>query len=151
MKPLVSVVAALLAVGLLGACGDDAAGDDATGGDAGGLWTSDAVDGAAPDDTVPEDLVVVETDPAEVTAIDNTFRAENIQVGAGTEVVWSNRGRNDHNVLPAAGDDWGVEVEGFTPGDAYSHAFDEPGTYRYYCSLHGTPDAGMIGTVVVTD
>lgn len=85
-----------------------------------------------------------------VSAIDNTFRPETIEVAAGTEVVWTNDGRNDHNVLPVEGDDWGVEVDGFAPGDEYRHRFTEPGTYPYYCSLHGTTTKGMVGTVVVT-
>ena len=72
-------------------------------------------------------------------------------VDAGTEVVWTNDGRNDHNVLPvedSAG--WGVEADSFGPDAEYRHRFVEPGTYRYYCSLHGTTDKGMIGSIVVT-
>ena len=66
-------------------------------------------------------------------------------VAAGTEVVWENGGRNDHNVLPVDGDDWGVEADDFAPGDAYRHRFTEPGTYAYYCSLHGTTTAAWSG------
>jgi plastocyanin len=94
---------------------------------------------------------VITTDPAPVSALDNSFMPENIQVRAGTEVVWTNKGRNEHNALHVDGGDWGVEVDDFQPGDVYSHTFDEPGVYRYYCSIHGSTDAGMIGTVVVTD
>lgn len=96
--------------------------------------------------TVPPNGVVVD-----VRALDNTFRPEEIEISAGTEVRWENGGRNDHNVLPADDElDWGVESDDFTPGDEYSVVFDTPGTYPYYCSLHGTVDFGMIGTVVVT-
>jgi plastocyanin len=28
---------------------------------------------------------------------------------------------------------------------------DEPGDYAYYCSLHGTPTAGMIGGLRVVE
>jgi len=129
----------LVAAGTVAACGGD---DDSAGGD-GGLSTSDG--------SVPEDVVVIDTDPAEVTALDNSFRPENIEVAAGTEVVWTNKGRNEHNVLHVEGDEWGVEVDDFQPGAVYSHTFDEAGVYRYYCSIHGTTDAGMIGTIVVTD
>jgi plastocyanin len=72
-------------------------------------------------------------------------------VRPGTTVVWTNRGRNEHDVLPAEGDGWGVEVEDFQPGDVYRHAFDEPGTYHYYCSIHGTTTEGMVGAVVVAE
>ena len=37
----------------------------------------------------------------------------------------------------------------FHPGDIYGHVFTTPGTFAYYCSIHGTAKAGMIGTVVV--
>ncbi|HKA83216.1 MAG TPA: plastocyanin/azurin family copper-binding protein [Acidimicrobiales bacterium] len=137
-----SLLGLVLVAGSLAACGGD---DDSAGGD-GGLSTA----GGSSDDSVPEDVVVVDTDPAPVTVLDNSFRPENIEVAPGTEVVWTNKGRNEHNVLHVDGDDWGVEVDDFQPGATYSHTFDEPGVYRYYCSIHGTTDAGMIGTIVVS-
>jgi plastocyanin len=136
-----SLLGLVLVAGSFAACGDD----DSAGGD-GGLATSDGSSG----DSVPEDVVVIDSDPAGVTALDNSFRPENIEVAAGTEVVWTNKGRNEHNVLHVDGDDWGVEVDDFQPGASYSHTFDEAGVYRYYCSIHGTTDAGMIGTIVVS-
>lgn len=84
-----------------------------------------------------------------VIALDNIFRPELIVVSVGDEVLWENRGQNDHNALYVDGDDWGVEVESFGPGATYSHVFTEPGEYAYYCSIHGTTTFGMIGTVVV--
>jgi plastocyanin len=84
-----------------------------------------------------------------VTALDNTFRPDLIEIDVGDEVLWENRGLNDHDVLYVDGDDWGVEVEGFGPGAAYAHVFTEPGEYRYYCSIHGNEIVGMVGTVVV--
>ncbi len=87
---------------------------------------------------------------SEVTALDNSFRPAELTVAAGTTVEWENGGRNDHNVLPADTDEWGVEADAFAPGDRFSHRFTEPGTYAYYCSLHGTPTKGMVGTIVVT-
>lgn len=89
----------------------------------------------------------------EVRSLDNTFRLETIQIEAGTEVLWINGGRNEHNVLPvdevAAFAGFRVEREDFTPGDRYSYVFDTPGVFPYYCSIHGTQNAGMIGTVIV--
>jgi plastocyanin len=84
-----------------------------------------------------------------VDAIDNTFRPETIRIEAGTEVAWTNKGRSDHDVVPAEGDDWGVEPDRFAPGARYAHTFTETGTYEYYCSLHGTKTAGMIGSIEV--
>lgn len=97
-----------------------------------------------------EPVTLVEGVSIDVQAIDNTFRPEEVEVAAGTEVVWANDGRNEHNVLPVEGEGWGVEADAFAPGDEYSHRFTEPGTYGYYCSLHGTTTKGMVGTVVVT-
>ena len=86
-----------------------------------------------------------------VMARDNTFAPDVIEVAPGTEVVWENRGRNDHDVISIDGSSWGVAEIDFPPGAAYSHVFDEPGTYDYVCTLHGTERMiGMVGTVVVT-
>jgi large repetitive protein len=84
-----------------------------------------------------------------VNVIDNTFDAENVQVAPGTRVVWTNNGRQDHDIVPAEENGWGVEPADFEPDAVYEHTFDEPGTYRYYCTLHGTAQAGMTGAVVV--
>ena len=97
-----------------------------------------------------DDVTLVEGVEEPVQAIDNSFRPEELEVAAGTEVVWDNGGRNDHNVLPVEGDAWGVEAADFEPGATYRHRFTEPGTYAYYCSLHGTTTKGMVGSIVVT-
>ncbi|HET6950452.1 MAG TPA: plastocyanin/azurin family copper-binding protein, partial [Acidimicrobiales bacterium] len=110
-----------------------------------GLFAAGSGDGA----DVPADVVKVDGTQVAVTALDNTFRIENIQVVPGTTVTWSNKGRNEHNILPVTGDGWGVEVADFQPGAVYANTFDTPGVYRYYCSIHGTTDTGMVGTVVV--
>jgi plastocyanin len=104
---------------------------------------------ACGDDEEPVDLVEGVT--VEVQAVDNTFRPEAIEVAAGTEVVWTNEGRTDHDIRMVDGDDFGVSREDFTPGDEYSFRFTEPGTYAYYCTLHGTESAGMTGSVEVTE
>jgi plastocyanin len=89
-----------------------------------------------------------------VQAIDNSFRPDPLEVVAGAEVVFENRGRNDHNVLPKGDPSaaaWGVQKEQFAPGDSYAFVFGAPGTYAYYCSIHGTDEIGMVGTVVVAE
>ena len=114
------------------------------------VQTDDQTDDEAAPETVPPNGEVVE-----VRSLDNTFRAATVEIEAGTEILWINGGRNEHNVLPtddvaAAVADFGVERGAFTPGDEYAHVFDTPGVYPYYCSIHGTQDAGMIGTIIVT-
>lgn len=86
----------------------------------------------------------------QVRSLDNTFRVADIEIVAGTEVWWTNNGRNDHNVLPVdETQDWGIDTEDFTPGDEYRRVFGVPGTYLYYCSIHGTTTVGMVGSVTV--
>jgi plastocyanin len=84
-----------------------------------------------------------------VQSIDNTFRPDRIEIAPGTEVVWVNRGRNEHDISSESG--FGVTAADFQPGDEYRHVFTEPGEYPYHCTIHGTPTIGMIGTIVVTD
>ncbi len=106
-----------------------------------------ATAGCGDDSDAKPDLVDA---TSEVGTLDNSFRPAELTVEAGTTVVWENGGRNAHNVLPVEGEDWGVQAEEFAPGATFSHRFTEPGTYPYYCSLHGTTTKGMVGTVTVT-
>jgi len=86
-----------------------------------------------------------------VRSLDNSFRTEVTEVVVGTEIWWTNDGRNEHDVLPVdPTQEWGAERDVFQPGDEYRHTFLEPGTYEYYCSIHGNEVAGMVGTIVVT-
>jgi plastocyanin len=97
-----------------------------------------------------QDFTLVEGESVRVSAIDNFFLAETVIVRAGTEVLWTNDGRNDHDVVPVDSEGWGIALSEFPPGANYRHRFVEPGTFRYYCSIHGTAERGMIGTIEVT-
>jgi plastocyanin len=102
------------------------------------------------DDVGLEDVKVIDGSEADVTVLDNTFNDENIQVAQGTKVVWTNDGRQNHDIVPVDDSvEFGIDPGDFQPDGVYEYTFDKPGTYRYYCSLHGTEDAGMIGAVVV--
>jgi len=84
-----------------------------------------------------------------VSVRDNVFEAKTINVTPGTVVRWVNDGRNRHNVKPDEGLEFGSR--NLVTGQSYAFQFDEPGTYGYYCSLHGSPGKGQFGTVVVGD
>jgi plastocyanin len=149
-----TVAVAALAVALLAACGGSGSGSgdglssgsgESSAGQSGGSGQS----GHAEAGTVPDDVVAVDADPAEITALDNTFDERAIRVRAGTTVRWTNHGHQDHDIVPAEGDDWGVDAGDFGPGTTYEHRFDRPGTYNYYCTIHGTAARGMVGVVVV--
>lgn len=101
-----------------------------------------------------------------IQVLDNSYRPSEYEIKAGTEVVFENRGRNDHNILPESIKDdagltallasdmspasWGIESSAFTPGDSFTHLFNVPGVYKFYCSIHGAPGAGMYGTLTVS-
>ena len=101
-----------------------------------------------------------------IQVLDNSYRPSEYEIKAGTEVVFENRGRNDHNILPESINDdagltallasdmsptaWGVPSTAFTPGDSFTHLFNVPGVYKFYCSIHGAPGAGMYGTLTVS-
>jgi plastocyanin len=78
---------------------------------------------------------------------DDTFVPKRVNVEPGTVVRWTNKGRNEHNVTSDEGSE--LESRNLTTGQSYSFTFDDPGTYGYYCSLHGAPGKGQFGTVVV--
>jgi plastocyanin len=138
---------AIVAAATLSACGSD--GPDADTASDTTESVSDATGAvAAPTDEATEPAAPGET--VEVKALDNTFVEDSVEVAAGTEVVWRNGGRNDHDIVPVADDEsWGVGIEAFHPGDEYSYTFTEPGEYAYFCTIHGTTDVGMTGTIVV--
>jgi plastocyanin len=87
---------------------------------------------------IPEHAGTPVSDPV-IEVDDNVFRPDTVTVVAGTEVTWDWVGRIAHNVV-GDGFDSGVFVEG-----SFAHAFDEPGTYPYVCTLH----PGMDGEVLV--
>ncbi len=92
-------------------------------------------------------------DAVHIKVLDNTFTPEMVTVTVGQPVIWENRGRNAHDILPVDESlgSWGVaDKTKFEPKDTFETTFTKPGIYSYYCSLHGTSKAGMVGTIIVT-
>jgi plastocyanin/glucose/arabinose dehydrogenase len=75
------------------------------------------------------------------------FVPQSITVATGTTVTWTNTDLIQHTVT---WDDRSVDSGLLSEGQTFSHTFDQPGTYGYFCIPHGSPGAGMFGTVVVT-
>ena len=122
-----------------------------------------AATGCGPD---PSDDPTLSQSPAEVTtaadvvetgvvvripAIDNNFRPEDSIAKVGDTVTFVNKGKNDHNVLPKTGTEWGTDIDGLKPTESYSYVFSKPGVYPFYCSIHGTSKVGMVGTITVSE
>lgn len=81
---------------------------------------------------------------AVTVAIENfTFEPAHLTVPAGTVVTWVNEDDEPHLVL---GDDRGFASPLLDTEDRFSLAFEQPGSYRYFCQLH----PHMQGTVEVT-
>jgi plastocyanin len=85
---------------------------------------------------------------AAVNVSNNSFSPATVTISSGGTVTWSWTG-NGHNVV---GDN-GIPARSGPLADApttYAFKFDTPGTYRYYCEVHGQKNGvGMSGTVVV--
>lgn len=147
------VVTSLSILATLAACGGG--GSDATEVSP----SASAADVAAPDVVTPNGTTV------EVQVLDNSYRPIDLVIEAGTEVSFVNKGRNEHNILPdavandaeleellatdASATSWGVASTDLPPGATFTHVFLEPGTYAYYCSIHGVAGKGMYGVVIV--
>lgn len=77
------------------------------------------------------------------------FQPDPITVEAGTEITWTNFDETVHTVTAGTREKPGDEYDGqLAESDGeFSQAFDKPGTYDYFCTIHSGP--GMTGQVIV--
>ena len=104
--------------------------------------------------TVPESEWVDETGKGSITITvkDNTYTPKYVKVSSGTKIVFDNKGRTPHNVIPSIDDQFeAIPVDDLQPAEQATLVLDDPGEYPYYCSLHGTKTKGMIGGITVVD
>ena len=88
-----------------------------------------------------------------VASVDNSFEPQTVSVVVGQSVIWTNTGRNRHDVkVKKVPTDFGIDQDAFVPlTGTYTYAFSKPGSFVYYCSIHGTAKGkGMAGTIVVS-
>lgn len=103
----------------------------------------------APAATQEASFVTATSSEVPVAINDNVFTPNRIMIRAGTTVVWQHQGQQDHTVTA---DDGSFTSEEVTNGATFKQTFDTPGSYLYYCELHGnTGGEGMAGVIVVTD
>jgi plastocyanin len=85
----------------------------------------------------------------QVDMVDFTYEPVTVTVSAGTSIIFFNAGEIDHS---ATADDAAWDTGVYSTGEEAAITFDTPGTFPYYCVLHGTPGGnGMAGTVIVTE
>ena len=82
---------------------------------------------------------------------DFVFSEETVTIKAGTSVRWTNSDIASHTVTA---DDASFDSGDIAPGSAWTHSFDEPGTYRYHCTPHSAQNeagewGGMVATLIV--
>jgi plastocyanin len=86
---------------------------------------------------------------AAVTVANNSFTPAALTVATGTTVVWTwAANATTHTVTPAASEPTGSGPPASAP-KTYQFTFNNPGTFVYYCTVHGSPTAGMRGTITV--
>jgi plastocyanin len=86
-----------------------------------------------------------------VDVTDNNFRPQDVTVTKGSTITWTNQGRAEHNIVAFGPTPFHVDTKSFPPGSSYSWVADATGTFRYYCSIHGTATAAMYGSVTVVE
>lgn len=84
-----------------------------------------------------------------ISSVDNNFRPQDVTVTKGSTVVWTNDGRAEHNIVAFGPTPFHIDTKSFPPGATYTWEATELGTFRYFCSIHGTATAGMYGSVTV--
>ena len=145
MRRLTMILAALTL--LVAACGDD---DDATAAPADGDDTVEVTVEEAGDDEAADDADDGggSGGEAETVAIsDFSFQPGTTEVAAGTTVSWTNEDGVPHTVTAGAPDAVGDAFdEAVDAGGAVEVAFDEAGTFAYFCAIHPT----MTGQIVVS-
>jgi plastocyanin len=87
----------------------------------------------------------------DVVIENNTFKFEpdKLKIKIGDSVRWHNKDENKHVLASVPGSGPGEELEIFSdqfrPGDVYTHQFNSPGEYPYFCFIHNR----MTGVITV--
>src|SRR5262245_48531558 len=87
--------------------------------------------------------VIADSPPATVVVAKAfMFSPLTLTVAAGTTVTWTNHDEEPHTVVSETGLFRSPAID---TNESFSFQFDQPGTYRFVCSIHPQ----MTGTIVV--
>jgi plastocyanin len=119
------------AVTLLVGCGDGGATSESSSSGSNSATSVDVADSKFTSKTLQRTV--------QVTVVDNTFEPSYLRVSPGTKLVFTNNGRNDHNVTPVDPKSFdAIPTDKFGPGRVASVTVGRTGDYGFYCSIHGT-------------
>lgn len=125
------------------------AGDDVNTGD-----TDDvATPGAESDQTGSDQSAAGEQTVTDhtVTSVDNDFDTETIEARPGDTITLTNEGFAQHDLVV---DELGIATDLLNNGQSMTITIPEdaePGEYEFYCSVPGHKEAGMVGTLTITE
>lgn len=93
--------------------------------------------------TLPPDAETAETDIA-------NFQLEDLEVKAGTVVIWTNTDRTLHTITHVSEQGGSALFNSSTisPDAGFRWHFTEPGVFQYQCLIH---PVNMKGTITVTE
>jgi plastocyanin len=84
-----------------------------------------------------------ESSTSKVTIAHFSYEPRTLVVRRGTRVTWTNEDDAPHTVTstakPRAFDSKALDTD-----DTFSHVFDAPGTYEYFCALHPKMTAKVV-------
>jgi len=85
--------------------------------------------------------------PVRITIGDSSYSPSTLSVPKGTLVTWSQDGKLPHTVTA---DDGAFKSQVLRTSATFEHTFETPGTYLYFCELHGGPGgSGMSAEITV--
>src|ERR1044072_9219783 len=82
----------------------------------------------------------------DVGIVGTGFSPATVNIQVGDTVRWTNNTGTFHDVK-ADDDSFGNTA---SASWTFTHTFSAPGTFGYFCSIHGFPGGGMAGTVTVS-
>lgn len=132
-------------VAMLSAATAGCSGGGGGGGGAGSPTIPDAPPSDPPPSTPPSDPPATGTVVVNLTG-NLSFDPPQVRIARGATIRWVNQVNLFHTITPDGHSEW-TRQEMNDAGDAFEHAFNRSGTFRYFCEPHRA--FGMIGTITV--